>query len=54
MHLYQEIRYQTKVSRIQSISQKQNTFQNNSGVKIHRGLQYTLLDTYEKNPVANK
>jgi hypothetical protein len=37
-----------KVSKIQSISQKPKQFQNNSGGKLHRGLQYTLVDTYEK------
>ncbi len=35
------------VTRIHSMSLNQNKFQNNSGGKIHRYLQYTLLDTYE-------
>ncbi len=31
-----------------------NKFPNNSGGRIHRSLQYTFVDTYEKIQVANK
>jgi hypothetical protein len=31
-----------------------NKFPNNSGGEIHRSLQYTFVDTYEKIQVANK
>jgi hypothetical protein len=49
-----EIHNVSKVSRIQSISLKQNKFQNNSGGKIHRCLNYTLVVTCAKIQVANK
>jgi hypothetical protein len=41
-------------SRIQSIPLNQNTFQNNSGRKIHKGLHYTLKDIFDSIQVANK
>ncbi len=44
-----------KVSRIQKVSHKnQNKFQNKSGGKIQRSLQFTKVDTYVEIQAANK